>query len=105
MQDSDPLVRAAAAQSMGQRDEASEAILGSLTALLQDANDQVKIEAMRSLSKLARGGSELIEGLCKLLLEDDSVKVQAQAAMALAKLGPAAAAPARHWSTPRRPEM
>ena len=40
--------------------------------------------------KLASAGSELIEGLCKLLLEDDSVEVQAQAAMALAKLGPAA---------------
>ena len=60
-------------------------------ALLEDANDQVKIEAMRVRCPSSPAAVRLIEGLCKLLLEDDSVEVQAQAAMALAKLGPNAA--------------
>jgi HEAT repeat protein len=68
----------------------SQSILGSLASLLEDANDEVKIETMSSLAKLGATGPEFIEGLCKRLREDDSVEVQAQAALALARLGPAA---------------
>ena len=44
------------------------------------------------LPKLAGATPAVIEGLCRRLLEDDSDWVQAHAALALGKLGPAAAA-------------
>ena len=91
-QDADPLVRAAAVVSMGRWDEACEASLSVLASLLEDANDQVKLEAMRALPKLAGATPAVIEGLCRRLLEDDCEQVQAHAALALGKLGPAAEA-------------
>jgi HEAT repeat protein len=77
---------------MGRWNEASEASLSVLASLLEDANDQVKVEAMRALPKLAGATPAVIEGLCRRLLEDDSEQVQAHAALALGKLGPAAEA-------------
>jgi HEAT repeat protein len=66
--------------------------LSSLAPLLEDANDQVKVEAIRVLTKLAGATPVVIDGLCRRLLEDDSALVQAHAALALGKLGPAAMA-------------
>ena len=91
-QDADPLVRAAAVVSVGQWGEPSEAILSGLAPLLEDANDQVKVEAIKVLTKLAGATPAVIDGLCRRLLEDDSALVQAHAALALGKLGPAAVA-------------
>ena len=91
-QDADPLVRAAAVESVGRWGEPSEAILSGLAPLLEDANDQVKVEATKVLPKLAGATPAVIDGLCRRLLEDDSDLVQAHAALALGKLGPAAAA-------------
>jgi HEAT repeat protein len=44
------------------------------------------------LPRLAGATPAVIDGLCRRLLEDDSVRVQARAALALGKLGPAAVA-------------
>ena len=60
--------------------------------LLEDANDQVKVEATKVLPKLAGATPAVIDGLCRRLLEDDSAWVQVHAALALGQLGPAAAA-------------
>jgi HEAT repeat protein len=89
-QDEDPLVRAAAVASIGRWGESDLAILNGLAPLLQDPNDQVKVEAIKVLPRLAGATPALIEGLCRRLLADDSALVQAQAALALGKLGPAA---------------
>ena len=60
--------------------------------LLEDANDQVKVEVTKVLPRLAGATPAVIDGLCRRLLEDDSDWVQVHAALALGKLGPAAAA-------------
>ena len=91
-QDADPLVRAAAVVSVGRWGNPNEAILSGMALLLSDANDQVKVEAIKVLTKLAGATPAVIDGLCRRLLEDDSALVQAHAALALGKLGPAAAA-------------
>lgn len=90
-QDADPLVRAAAVESVGRWGEPSAAALSGLIPLLEDANDQVKVEVTRVLPKLAGATPAVIDGLCRRLLEDDSAWVQVHAALALGKLGPAAA--------------
>ncbi len=84
----DPLVRAAAVTSAGRWGEASEAVLTGLGSLLDDPNDQVKIEVTRVLPQMAGATPEVIDGLCRQLLNDDSAPVQAHAALALGKLGP-----------------
>ena len=91
-QDADPLVRAAAVVSVGWWGEPNEAISSGLAPLLEDANDQVKVEAIKVLPRLAGGTPVVIDGLCRRLLDDDSVRVQAHAALALGKLGAAAVA-------------
>ncbi len=90
-QDPDPMVRAAAVESLGQSSEPSEATLGALMLLLDDANDQVKVEVTRVLPNLAGATPGVIDGLCRRLLADDSDWVQVYAALALGKLGTAAA--------------
>lgn len=92
LNDPDPLVRTAAVEAVGQWNEASEEVLAGLTSLLEDANDRVKVETTRVLPRLAGPTPAVIDGLCRRLLEDDSAWVQAQAALALGKLGPAATA-------------
>jgi HEAT repeat protein len=89
--DPDPLVRVAAVESLGQSYEPSESSLDSLILLLGDENDQVKVEVTKVLPKLAGATPKVIDGLCQRLLEDDSDWVQVYAALALGKLGPAAA--------------
>ena len=99
----DPQVRAAAVESVGQWGETSAAVLCTVLLLLDDANDQVKVEVTKVLPKLAGATPEVIDGLCRRLLEDDSDWVQVYAALALGKLGPAAAA-AGATTAPRRPD-
>ena len=60
--------------------------------LLDDANDQVKVEVTKVLPNLAGATPAVIDGLCRRLLEDDSDWVQVHAALALGRLGQAAAA-------------
>jgi HEAT repeat protein len=60
--------------------------------LLEDANEQVKVQVAEVLPKLAGATPAVIDGLCRRLLQDDSVLVQFHVAQALSKLGPAAAA-------------
>jgi HEAT repeat protein len=86
----DPLVRASAVTSLGRWGNASEAVLCGLVSLLDDPNDQVKVEVTRVLPKMAGPTPQVVDGLCRHLLEDDSVLVQAHAALALGKLGSAA---------------
>jgi HEAT repeat protein len=86
----DSLVRAASVTSLGRWGEASKAVLSGLVSLLDDPNDQVKVEVIRVLPRMAGATPEVIDGLCRHLLEDDSVRVQAHAALALGKLGSAA---------------
>lgn len=94
--DADPQVRSAAVDAMGQWGEtafsSNGAALSSLMPLLDDANDQVKIQTAQVLPRLAGPTPDVIDGLCRQLLEDDSVLVQFQAAQALSRLGTAAAA-------------
>jgi HEAT repeat protein len=59
--------------------------------LLDDANDSVKVHVTKVLPKLVGATPAVIDGLCRRLLEDDSDWVQVYAALALGKLGPAAA--------------
>jgi len=92
LQDLDPQVRAAAVESVGQWGEPSAAVLSTVLLLLDDSNDQVKVQVTKVLPKLAGATPEVIDGLCRRLLEDDSDWVQVYAALALGKLGPAAAA-------------
>jgi HEAT repeat protein len=96
LQDVDPQVRTAAVQALGQwgegEGEATEAALKGLLPLLEDASDQVKVQVAQVLPKLAGATPAVIDGLCRQLLEDDSVLIQFHAAQALSKLGPAAAA-------------
>jgi HEAT repeat protein len=92
LQDADPQVRTAAVQSMGNWGEPKEEALRWLVRLLEDANEQVRMQVADVLPKLAGATSEVIEGLCRRLLEDDSVLIQFHVAQALSKLGPAAAA-------------
>ncbi|WP_165250401.1 HEAT repeat domain-containing protein [Paludisphaera soli] len=90
--DEDPLVRSAAAATAGLWGDPYAAVVRGLLDLLDDPNDQVKVEAARVLPRLAGATPEVVEGLCRQLLEDDSDTVQAHAALALGKLGPEAAA-------------
>ncbi|WP_406700110.1 HEAT repeat domain-containing protein [Singulisphaera sp. Ch08] len=89
--DPDPLVRAAAVESVGLWGDPSESVVSKLIPLLDDANDDVKLEAITVLPKLAGATPEVIAGLCRRLLEDDSTAVQARAAQALGRLGHEAA--------------
>ncbi len=90
--DPDPRVRAAAAEGLGQRGEENAAAAGALLPLLEDANDEVKFQVMTALPRLAGATPEVVGGLCRRLLDDDSPWVRETAARALGPLGPAAAA-------------
>jgi HEAT repeat protein len=96
LQDADPQVRTAAVEAVGRWDEPNESVLSSLLALLEDANDLVKVEVTKVMPKLAGATPAVIDGLCRRLLEDDSDLVKVNAALALSKLGPAAASAQDH---------
>ena len=92
LHDADPTVRVAAIEALGRWGHSTDSILTALSPLLGDPNELVKVTAIRVLPKLSGPSSEVIDALCGLLLEIDSAWVQVNAALALGKLGPAAAA-------------
>ena len=85
--DPDPLVRAAAVEAVGEWGETSTSLVASLLPLLEDANDQVKVQTIQVLPRLAGATSEIVQALSRCLLEDDSSLVKEQAAAALGRLG------------------
>jgi HEAT repeat protein len=92
LEDVDAQVRAAAIQSVAQWGDASEAMIRTILPLCDDASDEVKVQAIKALPRMAGASPELIDALCRRLLDDDSDWVQVHAALALGKLGPAATA-------------
>jgi HEAT repeat protein len=90
--DEDPLPRAAAVMAAGLLEDADPASVDAMLPLLDDPNDRVKVEAARVLSLLAGSDERVVDGLRRQLLEDDSLEVQAAAALALGKTGPDAIA-------------
>jgi HEAT repeat protein len=88
----DPATRAAAAEAFGAWGHADEVIQGELLALLDDANDEVKVRVVRVLPRLVEGTPEVVARLGHRLSADDSDWVRAEAARALGQFGPAAAA-------------
>lgn len=89
--DADSLVRASAAAAIGAWDQPSDEMIAELLPLLRDPNDQVKVQVCEVLSKGVVTTEQVVESLCQVLAEDDSAWVQASAALALARIGPAAA--------------
>jgi len=69
LQDADPLVRAAAVEAVGQWGEPDEAVVAALLPLLEDANDQVKVEVTKVLPKLAGATPAVIDGCSDLLVD------------------------------------
>ena len=92
LNDADPRARAAAAEAAGTLGSADGEAVGPLLHLLEDANDEVKFQVIRSLPRLAGPTPEVVDGLCRRLLDDDSTWVREAAAQALGPLGPAAVA-------------
>jgi HEAT repeat protein len=92
LRDPDPRTRAAAAEAAGALGTAGGEAVAPLLPLLEDANDEVKFQVIRSLPRLAGPTPEVVDGLCRRLLEDDSMWVREAAAQALGPLGPEAAA-------------
>jgi HEAT repeat protein len=88
--DEDPLVRAAAVEAVGEWDESSATLVGHLMPLLEDANDQVKVQTVQVLPRLGGSTPEIIQGLCLRLQQDDSALVQEQTAAALGRMGASA---------------
>jgi HEAT repeat protein len=91
LQDANPNVRATAVETLGSWGQADETVLNTLLTLLEDSNDQVRVQVTKVLPKLGGATPPVIEGLCRRLLVDDSDWVQLHAALALGKLGAAAA--------------
>jgi HEAT repeat protein len=92
LSDPDPALREAAVATFGAWGVVSEVVRQQLVALLEDANDGVKLRALQVLPRLAGEGADVIDAFTRRLAEDDSHAVQAEAARALGQLGPAAAA-------------
>ncbi len=92
LQDADPQVRAAAVQALGIWGEHNAKTLEWLLRLLEDTNEQVRMQVVEVLPKLVGATPAVIEGLCRRLRDDDSVLIQFHVAQALSKLGPAATA-------------
>jgi HEAT repeat protein len=85
--DSDPLVRAAAASAVGAWDDPPEELLRELLPLLSDPNEQVKVEVCEALSRPTGVIQPVVEGLCQVLISENSPVVQAAAALALGGIG------------------
>ncbi|OWK43585.1 HEAT repeat domain-containing protein [Fimbriiglobus ruber] len=90
--DADSLVRAAAVEALAQHGAADESIAAAVLPLLEDANDQVKFQVIRAAPKLLGPAPEVVDGLIRRLLEDDSAWIREGAAAALGQLGSAAVA-------------
>lgn len=91
LNDGDPLVREAGVEALGQARQPPDVVAALVLPLLGDANDQVKLQAIDVLTRQVGPAPAVIEGICNLLLRDDSTRVQAYAARGIGGLGPAAA--------------
>jgi HEAT repeat protein len=89
--DPDPKLREAGVAAFGQWGRADADVQDQLLALLDDANDGVKLRTVSVLSRLAGDGEEVVAALTHRLTADDSDKVKAEAARALGQIGPPAA--------------
>jgi HEAT repeat protein len=89
--DADPQVRLAAIAACTPLEVLHEATRHELIGLLEDANDQVKVQAAKVLTKSLGAEPALMTRLVQLLHENHNVWVQTQAASILGNLGPAAA--------------
>jgi HEAT repeat protein len=98
LKDGNPQVRAAAVEALATPDELPDAWLDALTAALGDDSADVKIQAVRAVSRLAAapaGGNGRLSGVLAALtplLDADTAAVRLEAMQALGKFGPAAAA-------------
>jgi HEAT repeat protein len=88
--DPDPATRAAAATAFGAWGQADQGARAALLGLLEDANDEVKVRAVRVLPRLFEGTQEVVECLARRLTDDDCDWVRAEAARALGQFGRAA---------------
>ncbi len=90
--DPDPQLREAAAAAFGAWGGTPDAdVRATLLALLDDPNDGVKLRVVQVLPRLAGDAADVVAGLTRRLVEDDSDRVKGEAARALGQLGPAAA--------------
>jgi HEAT repeat protein len=92
--DADPQVRAAAVKSLGQwmnEGQPENETIDLLLPLLRDPNDDVKVQAADVLSQSADTTGAVVRGLSNALAQDDSAWVRVCMALALAKIGHAAA--------------
>jgi HEAT repeat protein len=92
LRDPDPQVREAGVEAVSRIDLPPIEIESLLLPLLGDATDGVKIQAGLVLARQVGPVPSVVDGLCRVLTEDDSAAVQANAALGIAKLGPGAAA-------------
>lgn len=91
LDDAAPEVRASALEAVREWDDEDGLAAHAVLSLLEDANDKVKVEATKNLARRGAATTEVLDALSRRLLEDDSDWVQAHAAHALGRFGPAAA--------------
>ena len=91
LSDPDPQVREAGVEALSHADRPPGEVERLLLPLLDDATDQVKVQATKVLADQVGPVPDVVNGLCRLLTDDDSTWVQVHAALALGRLGPAAA--------------
>jgi HEAT repeat protein len=91
LEDLDPLVRVAVTEAMSIWSLTDVDTLAGLTKLFDDPSEQVKVELSKSLPKLAGATPEVLAGLSRFLVESNNAWLQVHAALALGRLGPAAA--------------
>ncbi len=92
--DEDPQVRAAAAEAVGKLGRTDATVTAALLHALEDTHDAVQVNRRRGKAVGEAGydtSPPVVEALVHLL-DDDAVWVQVTAALALAEIGPAAAA-------------
>jgi HEAT repeat protein len=98
LKDGNPQVRAAAVEALAAADELPDAWLDALTGALADDSADVKIQAVRAVTRLAAvpaAGNGRLAGVMDALtrlLDADTASVRTEAMQALGKFGPAAAA-------------
>jgi HEAT repeat protein len=90
--DPDPQVRAATVSTIGVWDLPVEQMVADLIPLLQEPNDEVKVQVAEVLPRCVGSAESVVEKLSQTLAEDVSPLVQIAVALALAKLGPLASA-------------
>lgn len=91
LSDPDPRLREAGVAAFAQWGRADADVQDQLLALLDDANDGVKLRTVSVLARLTGDGDEVVSALTHRLTADDSDRVKAEAARALGQIGASAA--------------